>query len=314
VSVATLTRDPGRAYLLRYIRNPRHREAAAAPQVGAWLNWLETVKNLRPASVLAYEKRVDPLFKLFPDKPFHDFVEADLFVLLGHVPQGSRHPVRTALISLFRTYGFNRDLIAKDPTRLLGEMKAPKQHYKETFTEAEVEALTGLPGEDGLRMLLMLDTGLRIGELCNLRVRDVQLERGQLVVLDGKGGKDRVVPLTSRLAAAFADWHLLEAPALDDFVFGHRKPGGSEGTLHRKLPLSQDGVRKWFYSALAAAGVRKLKPHTTRHTVATRLIRAGAPMTHVQKILGHSSIQTTIDCYAHLVTDDLRLSMEMLEV
>ena len=159
MTVATLTVEPGRAYLLRYIRNPRHRKAAAAPQVGAWLNWLETVKQLRPASVLAYEKRVDPLFDLFPNKPFEDFVEADLFVLLGKVPPGSRHPVRTALISLFRAYGFNRDLIAKDPTRLLGEMKAPKQKYTETFTEAEVEALTGLPGEDGLRMLLMLDTG-----------------------------------------------------------------------------------------------------------------------------------------------------------
>jgi integrase/recombinase XerD len=308
-----LTREPGRAYLLDIIRDARHRTAAAAPQVADWLRWLETVKGLRPASLLAYEKRAAPLLRMYPKTELHEFTEAELVALLNKVPPGSRHPTTTALVSLFRTWAYTRELIPKDPTRLLGEIRKPKQRYKETFTEAEVEAMTGLPGEDGLRMLLMLDTGLRIGELCNLRVRDVQLERGQLVVLDGKGGKDRVVPLTSRLAAAFADWHLLEAPALDDFVFGHRKPGGSEGTLHRKLPLSQDGVRKWFYSALATAGVRKLKPHTTRHTVATRLIRAGAPMTHVQKILGHSSIQTTIDCYAHLVTDDLRLSMEMLE-
>lgn len=315
--MTSLALNAASAYGQAILKNPRHRSAAAAPQIAAWLLWLQGVKNLRPASVDAYEKRVDPLLGMFPDTPFADFTPEHLDALLAATKDGSKHPTRTALVSLFRAWGYARELIAKDPTRLLGEMKAPKQHYQETFSDAEVEALIGLPGEDGFRMLLMLDTGLRISELCNLRVRDMQIldiDRGQVIVLDGKGGNDRVVPMTKRLLTAFARWQQLEAAQLDEFMFGHYKPGGHEGTLHRALPLSHDALRKWFYERLKIAGVRRLKPHTTRHTFATRLIRNGAPILHVSKYLGHKNIETTISCYTHLVTEDLRLSIELLEV
>lgn len=101
-------------------------------------------------------------------------------------------------------------------------------------------------------------------------------------------------------------------PERSDFLFGHLKPGGHEGTLHRKLPLSHDGLRKWFYGQLAEAGVRKLRPHATRHTFATRLIRAGVSMHHVQRFLGHSSVETTIGTYTHLVVEDTRGSIELV--
>jgi site-specific recombinase XerD len=61
------------------------------------------------------------------------------------------------------------------------------------------------------------------------------------------------------------------------------------------------------------AGVPRLKPHATRHTFATTLIRRGAPIAHVSKLLGHASVDTTMQTYTHLVTDDLRGVMELLE-
>lgn len=316
---ATVATEPGREYALRIIRDARHRSAAAAPQVADWLRWLELVRELAPGSIDAYEFRVALLLRLYPHTPLEAFTEAELMAALAKIPQPSRRGYVSAFRSLFRAWAFNRDLIAKDPTRLLGEVRAKRGRYLDTFTEAEVEALTGLPGDDGLRMLLMFDTGLRIGELCRLRVRNVQVERSQIVVLGsrsgggGKGDKDRIVPMTSRLLQAFSDWSLVEGVHRDDYVVAHQKGGAGRGVSHRRTPLTEDAYRAWFYKALDRAGVRKLKPHATRHTFATILLRRGASMVHVRDLLGHSSIQVTVDLYGHLVTDDLRGVMELLE-
>lgn len=316
--------EPGRVYALRIIKDGRHRSAAAAAQVAAWLRWQEA-RELRPGTLDAYEKRVALLLRLHPNTPLEDFTEADLVACLTRINPASRRSYITAFNSLFR-WAHNRDIIPKNPTRLLGEVKTRKNRYSETFTDAEVEQLIGLPGEDGLRMLLMCDTGLRISELCNLQVRNVQVEQRQLIVLDGKGGRDRIVPLTDRLVSAFSHWALVEDVRPDDYVFGHRKGGSLPGISHRREPLSADALRNWFYDTLGrnlpedrvwmrkdGKRVRRLRPHATRHTVATTLIRRGAPLAHVAKILGHSSIQTTVQIYGHLVTDDVRSIMELLE-
>lgn len=310
--MSLLAAEPGRQYLREVIRDVEARHAAAAPQVAAWLRHCEN-RDLQPATVLAYEKRTRRLLTMFPHTPFSEFTHLELDAVIADTPSLSKRATVTALNSLFR-WGKKRRLIVENPAEFLDEVRQPKQKYAETFSEAEVEALLGLPGEDGFRMLLMLDTGLRIGECCNLQVRDVQETRGQLVVLDGKGGKDRVVPLTGRLVQAYSEWKLLEAPKLTDFVFSHRKPGGHEGTLHRRDPLSVDGLRKWFYRALEDAGVRRLKPHTTRHTYATTMLRRGASITKVSKLLGHSSVATTSAAYEHLVVEDLRDVVALLEV
>jgi hypothetical protein len=206
MSAEALTREPGHAYLLDIIRDARHRSAAAAPQVASWLHWLQAVKQLAPASLYAYEKRVTPLLRMFPDVPLEDFTEDHLIALLSRTKDGSKHPVTTAFVSLFRTWAYNRDLIPKDPTRLLNERRGGKrQTYKETFTDPEVDSLVRLPGEHGFRMMLMLYTGLRISELCNLQVKDVHIDTGpdgpvgQVVVLKGKGNKDREVPMPQKL-------------------------------------------------------------------------------------------------------------------
>lgn len=306
----------GRGYdaRLRHIRDSRCSHAVAATQVDAWLDFL-AAKGLRAGSLLAYEKRISPLIRANPNFDLADFSETELVAALNSVPEGSRRPTITAMNSLFR-WARRRRLIDHDPTENLAELRRPAQKFTETFTEAEVAALTGLPGEDGLRMLLMFDTGLRNNELCQLRVRDVQLERGQLIVLDGKGGKDRVIPLTARLSAAFAEWSLLEGVDPDDFVFGHYKPGDQGGgrISHRALPLSPDGLRKWFYKRCDLVGARRLRPHATRHTFATTLLRRDANVAKVAKLLGHASVDTTTQTYAHLVTEDLRGVMELLEV
>lgn len=323
VTGGTLTLEPGRAYALGLIRDARHRAAAAAPAVAQWLRWLEN-RELRGGSIDQYERRVAHLLRLYPRTSLDAFTAQDLDVALSRLKPRARREHITAYRSFFRDWAYNRDLIPKDITKQLGVLRGRKQRYSETFTEPEVEALLGLPGEDGMKMTLMLDTGLRISELCHLQVRHVQVDRGRLVVLDGKGGQDRVIPLTQRLIQAFADWQLVEAASPADYVYGHRKSGPKPGISHRRTPLAPDSLRNWFYAACDQAGVtrttrgpdgaeKRLHPHTTRHTLATTLLRRGAPVERVQKILGHKSIQTTVDQYAHLVVEDLRGVVELLE-
>ena len=312
---------PGEAYALAAI-DARQRDAAAAPQVAAWLRWCEN--RLVPGTVSAYSYRADRLLAMYPDLALEDFTIVELETVLSQVGKYSKRLYVTVFKSLFRSWALRRNLIATDPTILLDEIRTAKQKYMETFSEAEVEKLTGLGGEDGFRMLMFFDTGLRIGELCRLRVGDVQPERRQLVVLGsqrgggGKGDKDRVVDITDRLVQAFTDWQLVEAPKPNEYVFGHRQPGpqrrrgAKSPVVDRSTPLTSEALRSWWYHTLEDAGVRRLKPHTSRHTYATMLIRRGAPISHVSKLLGHKSIQTTIDQYTHLTSDDLRWVVDLL--
>jgi site-specific recombinase XerD len=73
-------------------------------------------------------------------------------------------------------------------------------------------------------------------------------------------------------------------------------------------------MHTWWQDTTRTAGVRYLKLHTTRHTFATRLIQQGVGMEAVARLLGHESVRTTVDTYVHLVVEDLRNAIGMLEI
>jgi integrase/recombinase XerD len=145
---------------------------------------------------------------------------------------------------------------------------------------------------------LLYGTGLRVGEASRLDVPDLDLREGVLLVRNGKGRKDRVVPVPGRAAAAL-DVYLLEArpdlarlydPALFLSTFGVR--------------LGAPGMRLMIKKHGRAIGAR-LTPHTLRHTCATHLLRGGADIRHVQELLGHRSLATTA-LYTRVAIADLR--------
>ncbi len=175
------------------------------------------------------------------------------------------------------------------------------------LTESEVQALLAVPGSDtlGLRDRAILETfystGLRRAELAGLDLYDVDQANELVRVRQGKGGKDRYVPIGSWALAALRRY-LHEArpglvatpkePALFvTAVFGRR--------LHVKtlnLIVRQRGE---------AAGIqRRVTPHVLRHTCATHLLQGGADLRHVQAILGHASIATT-QVYTRVAVEDL---------
>src|SRR3546814_6694908 len=182
------------------------------------------------------------------------------------------------------------------------------------LTEAEVEALLeaarGRPGPEGRRLVCLLEllyaTGLRVSELVGLPFAAVAREPRVLIVR-GKGGKERMVPLTAAAMQAIADYKkqrgvFLAAGEVSPHLFPSR---GESGHLTRRRfgPL---------LDALAVeAGLEpaKVSPHVLRHAFASHLLDHGADLRSVQQMLGHADISTT-QIYTHVLAERLRALVE----
>jgi integrase/recombinase XerD len=163
------------------------------------------------------------------------------------------------------------------------------------LSEAEVEALLAAPDTaqpTGLRDKAMIEllyaTGLRVSELVGLRAEQVNLRQGAVIVR-GKGGRERLVPLGDEAQAWLTTYLAQGRPAL---LRG--KSGPALFLSVRGAPLS----RQAFWTALKgqarAAGVaRNVSPHVLRHSFATHLLNHGADLRALQLMLGHASLSTT---------------------
>jgi integrase/recombinase XerC len=132
---------------------------------------------------------------------------------------------------------------------------------------------------------LLYGTGLRVGELAALRVRDWDRDRHELRV-SGKGNKERIVPVPAAARAALGAWLDARDPAglLAKPLFTNARGGA----------LGERGVRVILRRRLRVAGiVRQASPHTLRHSYATHMLEADADLRAIQELLGHERLSTT---------------------
>jgi integrase/recombinase XerD len=145
---------------------------------------------------------------------------------------------------------------------------------------------------------LLYGTGIRLSEAVRADVSDLDLREGMFLVRNGKGRKDRVVPVGGRAAIALGSYLADARPELVK-------------RLEPALFLSRDGDRlsKVGLQAMVKRHAKTIgvhvSPHTLRHTCATHLLRGGADIRHVQELLGHRSLQTTA-LYTRVAIEDLR--------
>lgn len=196
-------------------------------------------------------------------------------------------------------------------TRLL-KVKEPKK-FPGCLTSEQLKQLIDACNRirDKFLICLLHETGLRIGEALGLRHEDIYStgahEIHVIPRLDNyngarvKSGTERVVHVTKDLMKIYADYLIEEYPEdIDsDYVFVNIWEG------ERGTPMTYAAVDSLFRRLSKKTSVNA-HPHLLRHTHATELIRAGWDMAHVQKRLGHSSVQTTIDTYTHLTDEDLK--------
>ncbi len=200
------------------------------------------------------------------------------------------------------------------------------------LTRREVDQVLGrLEGTHRLMARLLYGTGMRLMEVVRLRVKDVEFERREILVRDGKGGKDRVTMLPETLLMALREHldcvrGLFDQDRADDlpgvylpFALEAKYPhAGKTWGWHWVFPargLSRDprsGVTRRHHAdeqslqravkrAVQAAGIAKpATPHTFRHSFATHLLEAGYDIRTVQELLGHKDVSTTM-IYTHVL-------------
>mmetsp|Transcript_18238 Transcript_18238/g.28741 ORF Transcript_18238/g.28741 Transcript_18238/m.28741 type:complete len:321 (-) Transcript_18238:780-1742(-) len=258
----------------------------------------------------------------------HDFESADQSEIEAYMiycdAQGLARSTRarrlSAIKQLYR-FAFEEGWRADNPAIQIASPGQDKRLPK-TLDEAEVDRLLeaaqtfGRNTHDRLRdtclMQLLYATGMRVTELVSL---PVSAARGnpQMLLIRGKGDKERMVPLSPPARAALAAWiKLRDAQQCEITQKGQPTPSA----LFPSRGASGHLTRHWFYARIKALALHggvspdKVTPHTLRHAFATHLLAGGADLRAIQTMLGHADVATT-EIYTHVV--DARLTELVLE-
>jgi integrase/recombinase XerD len=213
---------------------------------------------------------------------------------------------RLAALKAFYQFLVKENYVSSDPT---GDLSSPKLERKlpKVLTVSEVERLLNQPDlstpagkRDKAMLELLYATGIRVSELVNLNILDVDLREG-FVRCMGKGSKERVVPMGDIAVSALRAYlegarSRLVADAKEKALFVN----------HHGRRLTRQGFWKIVKKYATQAQIRKeITPHTLRHSFATHLLENGADLRAVQEMLGHADISTT-QIYTHVTKDRLK--------
>ena len=223
---------------------------------------------------------------------------------------------RLSAIRQFYRFAFEERWRADNPAvRIKGPAK--EKRLPTTLTEEEVDRLLASAREFGREsdrvrntclMELLYATGMRVSELVTLPISSARGDPRMLLV-KGKGGKERMVPLSAPARKALADW----LAVLDETAEVERTKSGAQPSPFLFPSRSKAGhlTRHRFYMLIkelaAASGVSpsKVTPHTLRHAFATHLLARGADLRAIQTLLGHADVATT-EIYTHVLEDRLK--------
>lgn len=274
--------------------------------------YLKLEKALSDNTVDAYLSDLDKLFA-FLELEELDVADVTLDCLetfsaglrdVGIHPR-SQSRILSGIRSFFRFMVFD-GYLNQDPTELL-EFPRIGEHLPDVLTVEEIDLLIASidrSTKEGQRNCAIMETlyscGLRVSELCNLKLSDLYLEEG-FIKVDGKGNKQRLVPISPRAIQELKNYFLVRGeglikPVYEDYVFISRFGKN----------ISRIMVFHIIKELASLVGLKKkISPHTFRHSFATHLLEGGANLRAIQCMLGHESIGTT-EIYTHIDRSRLR--------
>ncbi len=187
-------------------------------------------------------------------------------------------------ISAFFSWMQSEEIIENDPTQKINPIKVPTE-VKKPFSDVEIDAL-----RSGCRSLkeravveILLSTGVRVNELCEMKIEDIDMGTMAVHVTHGKGGKERITYIS-----AVGRKHLAQ-------YLSSRKDKMPYVILNKNYTkISTDGVRTILNTIAERAKVENVHPHRFRRTFATGLASRGMDIQVIQKLLGHSRLDTTL--------------------
>ena len=273
--------------------------------------YLTDEKKLSESTLLSYRRDLDRFFEYLDSKNIEDIKKSNKTVVLTYLLKLQKDGKKSAtvsrqLASIRAYFGYlNRSgIIKKDPT--IG-VEAPKAEKKipEILSEEEINLLLALPENKdlkGIRDKAMLEvlyaSGIRVSELVNLNMSDVNMDMG---FLHCRTGKERIVPLGS-----------IALNALKNYISNVREymiKESDEKALFVNVNgkrITRQGFWKIVKSYAAAANIKKdITPHTLRHSFAAHLLENGADLKSVSEMLGHSDISSA-QVYSRLMKNRIR--------
>ncbi|WP_281276973.1 site-specific tyrosine recombinase XerD [Methylobacterium radiodurans] len=291
--------------------------SAPDPEIGAYLDMLAAERGAAANTLSAYRRDLDDYRAwLAASRIDLDAVEAaTLRAYLAELEtrglKASSAARKLSCIRGFHKFLYAEGLAETDPSAPVSGPRRP-QALPKVLGVAEVDRLLDVararagaaesPGEAARarRMLCLLEllyaTGLRVSELISLP-RSAATTRERYLVVRGKGGRERLVPLTDLARAAMRE-HLAGLTAEGPWLF----PADSESGHLTRQAFARD-----LKVAGAAAGIRadRISPHVLRHAFASHLLQNGADLRIVQELLGHADISTT-QIYTHVLDERLK--------
>jgi len=239
---------------------------------------LEYQKQFRPVTIDNYKRMLNKIFRdLGTFKISQE--QGEQWILTMQKRKLSASHINNTAATLTRYTGFVNGGVE------LIRMKKPKPLIKDTLTEGEIARILAAcrNSREKAMIALLAYSGIRANELCNLTVKDLDLDNGIVQVIDGKGGKDGVSYIPRECCKMISEY--LGEYSTNPHLFK---------TLQRKNKYTTYALRKMVKKVSVIAGIKKrVFPHLFRHSLATNLIKRGADITTVQQQLRHSNPQTT---------------------
>jgi integrase len=287
------------------LRDKSYQDTALGPAIVDFLAWLE-LGGARPSTLDGYERDLSRGALLYPAHKLDELGDAEVLQIARAFPAKSRKARMAAWKSMYRWARRTRRA-QFNPCEALPDFKPAKRRVYDVFSEPEVGLLCDLPLRDGALMQLMFDAGLRKGECRRFLLSHLRLdgERALVVVLGGKGDKDRELPASAAIVRKVSELALLDGLERNAHLwYGVLRTPHLE-RIKRGSTIGEGTFARWWDRCLKDAGVRYRNPHMARHTFATRYLRGGGTLERLSLAMGHESIRTTMDEYGHLVTADL---------
>ena len=289
-------------------------------QIGSFLKSLEVEKGYSVNTLIAYRNDLNQFLRFLREESsgrtavnsWSDVSRQDLIAFILYLKGEREYSSATvarkvAAVKSFFHHMLTEGLIGDDPSASLDSPKVRK-YLPKAISKEEVELLLSGPAavdsargrRDRAILELLYATGMRVSELVNLDVGDVDCASGT-VRCTGKGGKERVIPIYDRAIKAVEEY--LERARLQLL----KKPDEKALFLnHRGNRLTRQGLWLIIKRYVEQLGIEtSVTPHTLRHSFATHLLDGGADLRNVQELLGHANISTT-QVYTQVSSDHLR--------
>lgn len=253
-----------------------------------------------------YRYAIKRIKKFMPDIELRNIKEKDIMYLVHEFLKAeySKSTIKSSLIVLSQAFDKAHD------NGLMESNPAQKVRVPQRASEKEVRALTNLEqrsvvaacnkisGSDVI--LFLLETGLRREEVCNLKWIDYNKVNKYIKVTKSKTNAGiRIVPLTANAINIIA-----RQPNINSYIFNHRK----------NAPHTNTSLKNIYMKIRLETGITDFTTHVCRHTFATRLIENGADAKSVSKLLGHTDVSFTLNRYTTIDDEQLRKTVERLEI